>query len=65
MVRNTTEKERKEVLERTEKRGTAQPYASELEDRAAEHSRKKQESGQEAPAAGAGVGDDASEGGAK
>ena len=63
MVRHTTDKERKEVLERTEERGTAQPYASEVEDLAEEHIRKKQESGQDAP--GESAGKVPSEGGAK
>jgi hypothetical protein len=55
MARNTTEKERKEVIEKTEARETAQPYTSELEDRVAEQNRKKQTPERK------GAGEDASE----
>jgi hypothetical protein len=41
MASNTTEKERKEVAKKAEVREKSQPYASEVEDRAAEHSQNQ------------------------
>jgi hypothetical protein len=54
VVRNTTEKERKDLAEKTRTRETSQPYASESEDRAEEHARKKHSAKHEGPGEGDG-----------